>query len=156
MSGAYFAGHTEEAQQLSSLVPRLWPFLSHTNKTVRQSCLQVLLSLMKSRKQGQRGEPDRGGHTAEGTVETAVVKETCGREGECGPEIKNIDVQKTADGYLLEDYKMDTRQPGKKECPQWLASILQGTLCQLFQRLALEGDNSNADLAHQVYLQCYI
>ena len=32
----------------------------------------------------------------------------------------------------------------------WLKAILQGTLCHLFQRLTLEGDKTNMDLAHQV------
>ena len=39
---------------------------------------------------------------------------------------------------------------GKTGCLPWLAVILQGVLCHLYQRLALEGDKSNADLTHQV------
>lgn len=38
----------------------------------------------------------------------------------------------------------------KSKCLPWLAVILQGALCHLFQRLALEGDRSNIDLTHQV------
>ena len=107
-------GHTHEALQLSSLVPRLWPFLSHANRAVRRSCLQVLLSLLCN------GRRERGGEGTGGGSE----------EGGSGKE-----------------EKMDTGDIG---CLPWLAVILQGALCHLFQRLALEGDKSNADLTHQV------
>ena len=36
-----------EAKRLGQLVPRLWPFLSHSNCSVRLSCLQVLLCLLQ-------------------------------------------------------------------------------------------------------------
>ncbi|CAI8034567.1 TATA-binding protein-associated factor 172, partial [Geodia barretti] len=50
-----YAGETEEAQRLSQLAPRLWPFLSHTNRRVRLSCLRVLLSLLESGQRKNRG-----------------------------------------------------------------------------------------------------
>ena len=38
-----------------------------------------------------------------------------------------------------------------RSCPAWLGSILQGALCHLFQRLALEVDKTTANLAYQVH-----
>ena len=116
-------GETDEGQRLPQLVPRLWPFLSHTNRSVRLSCLQVLLSLLESgqRKNGGGGGGDRG-NIGSGDMDTSEVNE----EG------------------------MGRSEAGEEKRPTWLGAVLQGALCHLFQRLALEGDKENSDLALQV------
>ena len=116
---------------LPQLVPRLWPFLSHTNRTVRHSCLQVLLSLLPSGK--REGEPEPTGKKSGGNFEE-------GGRGERGK----------VEGGGSEGEGEAAMEEG--QCPAWLGAVLQGALCHLFQRLALEGDKANTDLALQVYI----
>lgn len=139
----YLTGHTSEALQLSSLVPRLWPFLSHTSKAVRQSCLQVLLSLVNT---GERGTSQditdvkgRLVSTDRGCEQNHEGMEVSG--GGVEEDTERVKLQREAEG-----------QAGDKErnVLPWLSGILQGALCHLFQRLVLEGDRSNMTLTQQV------
>ena len=44
----------------------------------------------------------------------------------------------------------ESQRSGQVVSPPWLGAVLQGALCHLFQRLALEADKANIDLAHKV------
>ncbi|CAI8034563.1 TATA-binding protein-associated factor 172 [Geodia barretti] len=50
-----------------------------------------------------------------------------------------------------EGMEMERSEAGEEKRPTWLGAVLQGALCHLFQRLALEGDKENTDLALQVW-----
>ena len=133
-------GHTSEALQLSSLVPRLWPFLSHTSKAVRQSCLQVLLSLVNT------GERET---TQDGKGRLVSTDRGCEQNHE-GMEVSGGGVEEDTERVKLQ--REAGGQAGDKErnTLPWLSGILQGALCHLFQRLVLEGDRSNMALTQQV------
>ena len=102
------------------LVPRLWPFLSHTISSVRKSSLKALLMLLgvdgghrsldTPSSSGQCDEMDSTGGTTE-TENTAEVKVHSGG---------------------------------------WLKGVLQTLLCQIFQRFALEGLEDIRQLLHEV------
>ena len=103
-----------QMQPLDTLVPRLWPFLSHTIASVRFSCLKVLQTLL---------------HMTRSATAAAAEDE---------PMLTNAGPKPTSSG------------PASLE---WLRLILQSTLCQVFQRFALEGDEGNRELVHQVWNQ---
>lgn len=70
-------------------------------------------------------------------------------------EQKHEEKMEVDGGEMGEDKERDGLQRDEAESKErralpWLSSILQGALCHLFQRLALEGDKSNMDLTQQV------
>ena len=134
------SGETEEAQRLSQLAPRLWPFLSHTNRRVRLSCLRVLLSLLESGQRKNRGG-GRGGDS-EG-----------GERSEGGEEMERREAVEEGGEVTEEGMEMERSEAGEEKRPTWLGAVLQGALCHLFQRLALEGDKENTDLTLQVVVR---
>ena len=137
------SGETEEAQRLSQLAPRLWPFLSHTNRRVRLSCLRVLLSLLESGQRKNRGG-GRGGDS-EGGEEM--------ERSEGGEEMERREAVEEGGEVTEEGMEMERSEAGEEKRPTWLGAVLQGALCHLFQRLALEGDKENTDLALQVMVR---
>lgn len=80
---------------LSNLIPRIYPFLSHTISSVRTSCLKAIKSLLNF----QREE------------NSANNLSTCG----------------------------------------WVQTILESTICQIMQCLALEGEDAIKNLAFEVW-----
>lgn len=106
---------TPVQSNLHNLVPRLWPFLSHTISSVRRSSLRALLMLLKL----DREAPPPGGSGLSGPV-TAIAEQ--------GEEVK---VQVMGEWWLK-------------------GNLLRSLLCQVFQRLALEGVAENRELLHQV------
>ena len=143
------SGETEEAQRLSQLAPRLWPFLSHTNRRVRLSCLRVLLSLLESGQRknrgGGRGGDSEGGERSEGGEEM--------ERSEGGEEMERREAVEEGGEVTEEGMEMERSETGEEKRPTWLGAVLQGALCHLFQRLALEGDKENTDLALQVMVR---
>ena len=134
------SGETEEAQRLSQLAPRLWPFLSHTNRRVRLSCLRVLLSLLESGQRKNRG----GGRGGDSEGE---------ERSEGGEEMERREAVEEGGEVTEEGMEMERSEAGEEKRPTWLGAVLQGALCHLFQRLALEGDKENTDLTLQVVVR---
>ena len=138
--------------ELHNLVPRLWPFLSHTIGSVRVSSLNALLTLVNLRGEGggegEGGEGEGGGEGKESGGERGGgggrgVTDS-GEAGNKEEGIKNEDAGK-------EEVKAEEGLRGEGVGGvAWLRVILQGLMCQIFQRFALEGDDKNRILLHKV------
>ena len=109
-----------DGADLAALVPRLWPFLSHRISSVRQSCLKALCILLKV-----------------GSSQLSQVGSSAGGEPVA---------METEDGVIVSGVS----RADKSVWPVWLGAILQSVLCQVFQRFALESEEDNRTLLHEV------
>ena len=119
-------------------------------------------------KQDKKGKEEKGGEV-EGTkvgIESVSAKSAVeedrkavgdGEQKEEAMEVSSSDGagEGKKDGDILESgdktgQEVEARSQEERRRLPWLAPILQGALCHLFQRFALEGDKSNMDLTHQV------
>ena len=109
-----------DGADLAALVPRLWPFLSHRISSVRQSCLKALCILLKV-----------------GSSQLSQAGSLAGGEPVA---------METEDGVIVSGVS----RADKSAWPVWLGAILQSVLCQVFQRFALESEEDNRTLLHEV------
>lgn len=63
---------------------------------------------------------------------------------------EKMEVSEMGEGKERDGLQKEEAESKERRALPWLSGILQGTLCHLFQRLALEGDKSNMDLTQQV------
>lgn len=144
---------------LQNLVPRLWPFLSHTISSVRKSTLEALLTLLGL----SEGENSIGGSSTEGSLAGGASvggSSTGGSSVAGGSSSQGSSLEgpssggassgvasvggSSAGGVGAQDGEVKVQERG------WLKAVVRTLLCQVFQRLALEGETDIRELLHKV------
>lgn len=128
-------------EPMSILVPRLWPFLSHTTSSVRKSTLQTLKTLTQCNPiasvepgvaAATAAEPSNGNdtnQTTEATTTSANINDLGG--------VINVNATKLSLNF------------GVKE---WPANLLQDALRHIYQRVLVEHLPDIQNLAEEVWV----
>lgn len=119
------------------LIPRLWPFLSHSTSSVRKSTLQTLKTLTSCNNIGISSTSNGSKLTANDDVKMVLSQETSDDLN----KIMNVDARNLSLNF------------GVKE---WPSSLLQDSLRHMFQRVLVEHVSEIQILAEEVWVNLVI
>lgn len=117
------------------LVPRLWPFLSHTTSSVRKSTLQTLKTLTQCysiANAESEAESSNGNNENQSTEATNTPANTSDLD-----RIINVDAKKLSLNFGVKD---------------WPANLLQDALRHIYQRVLVEHLADIQTLAEEVWV----
>lgn len=98
---------------MSILVPRLWPFLSHTTSSVRKSTLQTLKTLTQCNAVAsaeQDGGPSNGSDQNQSVEGTATPANTSDLD-----RIMNVDAKKLSLNFGVKDWPANLLQEALRQ-----------------------------------------
>lgn len=122
---------------MAVLVPRLWPFLSHTTSSVRKSTLQTLKTLTQCNAQVNDELPGTSNGKQENqSIDTSIIKTSTNAN-----DLERI---------IKVDSKQLSLNFGVKD---WPANLLQDGLRHIYQRVLVEHLVDVQSLAEDVWVR---
>ncbi|TMW53120.1 hypothetical protein DOY81_001848, partial [Sarcophaga bullata] len=116
-----------QMEPMSTLIPRLWPFLSHSSSSVRKSTLVTLKTLTINSKVKEGTNPDKLNTSAENP---------------------NCDVAKCGDNFSFDSKNLELNFG----VIDWQWKLLQESLRHIFQRILVEANENIQNMAKEVWL----
>ena len=114
-------------EPMSTLIPRLWPFLSHSSSSVRKSTLVTLKTL---------------------TINSRVKEETNPDKLNSSAEDSNCDALKCGDNFSFDSKNLKLNFG----VIDWQWKLLQESLRHIFQRILVEANENIQNMAKEVWL----